>query len=256
MEPATALVLISLATPLASAKSRSPVIRVAVGAAQTGMATAVKEALRRQKPDSTLAYAARGEPADLALSDTGWYMYTYRAQPVFPEKRAPGQGLADNSPDESVPMQAVEALVHDARVAGRPMLHRADLVEGKGAIWHDAVANLVDNLAEYAQLRLHELLRRRPDWPDVGFEFEPLTKQRKKQFGAKDGKIVVTTVTPGGLAERAGLRPADAIRGFGDKKLKSPAELARFFYMAAPGTQVSLQVSHGGARRNVALATP
>lgn len=242
MRHVSAVVLLSLAAAaIASAEGRNPAIRVFVRIAQgaaDGRAESkldVEETLQRQKPDSVLAYAA-AEPADLVLRIAR--RYTTR-------KRPGGDALAS----ETAGLLCVVAglVIDDER--------RYHDLYGASVIWREAAVKLVDALAEYAEERQHELLRKRPDWPDLGFEFEPLTKERRKQFGAKDGAIIVTTVRPTGLAEKAGLQVGEVILSLADKKLKTPADLARSIYVSA-GAELRLELAQRGARRTVTLAVP
>ena len=100
--------------------------------------------------------------------------------------------------------------------------------------WSTAADILVTQVFGYVDENQHTLLRRRADWPAIGIEFEELTKERKKQFGVKDGKVVVTAVAPGGAGEKAGLRPGNVITTVDGEKLKDPVKLARAIYARGP----------------------
>lgn len=122
--------------------------------------------------------------------------------------------------------------------------------------WTEAARILVSRVGGYVEENHHTLLRRRADWPAIGIEFEELTKERKKQFGIKDGKVVVTAVAPGSAGERAGLRAGDVIATLDGEKLKEPAKLARAIYARGPKATLALGVVQGGANRAVSLAVP
>jgi S1-C subfamily serine protease len=115
---------------------------------------------------------------------------------------------------------------------------------------------LVTDLAVYVDQNHQSLLRRRADWPAVGLEFDELTKERKKQFGLKEGKVVVTAVAPGGAGERAGLRAGDVIATVDGEKLKNPKTLALAIYARGPKATFALGVLQGGATRAVSLTVP
>jgi hypothetical protein len=245
MRKASVLVVLSLvAAAGAAAGDRNPAIRVFVQAAEGAppgsgdSALDVQELLRQQKPDSVLAIAAAREGADLVLEITG-----RRTERKMDYGRTPA-------------MEVTFSIVQGALLGSNPSLP----LKGESSMivksWRDAAAHLVGAVAGYAEDVQHSLLRRRADWPDVGFEFEELTKERKREFGAKDGKAVVTAVRPEGAAQKAGLQGGDAILSLNDKKLKDPAELGRAIYGGAPGASLRLEVAQRGARRTVTLVIP
>lgn len=121
--------------------------------------------------------------------------------------------------------------------------------------WRTAAATLVMDVRGYVERNHYTLLRRRPDWPAIGLEFDELTKDRKKQYSVKDGKVVVTQVAPGGAGDRAGLRAGDVIATIDGEKVKNPVQLARSLYARAAAT-VALGVVQGGANRTVSLTVP
>jgi predicted metalloprotease with PDZ domain len=94
--------------------------------------------------------------------------------------------------------------------------------------WSEAASQLVGSVATYADEQQHVLLRRRADWPAVGFEFKKLTKEHKKKFGTKEGKVVVTAVKRGGLAEKAGVHgDAEAAVGSDGVRLRWSSVVGR-----------------------------
>jgi membrane-associated protease RseP (regulator of RpoE activity) len=195
-----------------------------------------QDVLRKQKPGSVLVLGAEDELPELVLSIAGRYM-------------APARTTTD-SPTGGNLVCIVHGLSHD-----REYTHSCR-VEGFGASWRLAAAALVAAVDADAQQQQHILLRRRPDWPDLGFEFEPLTKERQRESGAKGGKAVVTTVRPDGAAAKAGLREGDAVAAVDSRGLKSAADLARAIYVATVGANLKLDVVQQGTRRTVTLAIP
>jgi serine protease Do len=122
--------------------------------------------------------------------------------------------------------------------------------------WSTAAGLLVLEVRDYVEQNHHALLRRRADWPAIGLEFGELTKERKKEFGIKEGKVVVTAVAPGGAAERAGLRAGDVIATVNGEKLKNPVKLARAIYGQGPTATFALGIVQGGSARTVSLVLP
>lgn len=129
-------------------------------------------------------------------------------------------------------------------------------VQGRGILWRQSALALLKAVSQYAQEQEHALLRRRPDWPPVGFDFEPLTKEHEKELGAKGGAVLVTQVTLEGPAARAGLRAGDAVAKVAGRKVKSAGDLARALYEAPHGTPLALEVSRAGARQTLSFSVP
>jgi putative serine protease PepD len=61
------------------------------------------------------------------------------------------------------------------------------------------------------------------------------------------------TVTPGGPADEAGLRPGDIIVGINAERITNAAELIVAIRRQAPGAEISLTYLRGGARHTVSL---
>ncbi|TMB54887.1 MAG: PDZ domain-containing protein [Chloroflexi bacterium] len=237
-----ALLSALLAAPAAA--ERNPAVRVyvqAAGAGVHGVADSVedvKKVLAEQKPNSLLTLAKAREQADLVLEvmarHTEKKMNYDLTPPVDWTFSIVVGALLDG--DRSTPVKAETSAIIKS--------------------WTEAARILVGRTGGYAEENHHTLLRRRADWPAIGIEFEELTKERKKQFGVKDGKVVVTAVAPGSAGERAGLRAGDVIATLNGEKLKEPAKLARAIYARGPKTTLALGVVQGGANRAVSLAVP
>jgi PDZ domain len=237
-----ALLCAVLATPAAA--ERSTTARVYVQAASAGANGAadsgedVKKLLAQQKPNSLLTLANSREEADLVLEITGRHTekkMNYDLTPAIEWDYSILLGAMLDG-DRSTPVKAETSAIIKS--------------------WTEAAKILVGSVAGYVEHNHYALLRRRADWPAVGIEFEELTKERKKQFGVKDGKVVVTAVTPGSAGERAGLRAGDVIAKLDGEKLNKPATLARVIYERGPKAMLALDVVQGGANRTVSLAVP
>jgi membrane-associated protease RseP (regulator of RpoE activity) len=222
----------------APAAERNAAVRVYVQGAGTVADSVedVKKVLAEQKPNSLLTLANTREEGDLVLvmgrhTETRTNIYTNQADPFSILEGAVLDG------DRSTPVQAEASAI----ILGS---------------WTEAAGRLVWMVAGYVEQNQHTLLRRRADWPAVGIEFEELTTERKKQFGVKDGKVVVTAVAPGSAGERAGLHAGDVIITLDGEKLKEPAKLARVIYVRGPGATLALGVVQGGASRAVSLVVP
>jgi S1-C subfamily serine protease len=62
-----------------------------------------------------------------------------------------------------------------------------------------------------------------------------------------EGKLIVTRLSPGGPAERAGVQPGDLVLGVGSQRVHSLAELFRTVWrLGAAGVDVPLRIARGG----------
>jgi PDZ domain-containing protein len=232
----------ALAAPAVAAQSAAARVYVqAAGAGANGAADSVediKKELADQKAGSLLALANSRQEADLVLEVTGRHEETKMNYDLTPPADWPffilTAALLDG--DRSTPLKAETGVV----------------IKG----WRTAAGLLVSQVLVYVEDNHHMLLRRRADWPAIGVEFDELTKERKKQFGVKDGKVVVTAVAPGGAGEKAGLHAGDVIATVDGEKLKSPVKLARAIYARGPRATFALGVMQAGSARTVSLAVP
>jgi membrane-associated protease RseP (regulator of RpoE activity) len=237
-----ALLGVILATPaLAAQGAAARVYVVAAGGGAHGGADSVedvKKVLAGLKPHIPLALAQSSEEADLVLEVMGRHtedkMNYDLTPPIQWTYSILTAALLDG--DRSTPLKAETSAIIKS--------------------WSTVADTLVWQVVAYVEENHHTLLRRRADWPAVGIEFEELTKERKKQFGVKDGKVVVTAVAPGGAGERAGLHPGDVIATVDGEKLKNPVKLARTIYARGSSATLALGVTQGGATRAVSLAVP
>ncbi len=221
------MTLMLAASPAKAVEERDPTLRVVVRLAQGARpetATAVhdiEEALGRLKPPAAIGPASGGTPADLELWLTNRILRTPSAV------GRPGQS----------PTITLDGLL----VVGRRSLP----CRGVGVSPAKAAEALVAQAESQARQQL--LLRARPDWSDPGFEFEALTKERRKELGVKDGAAVVTAVGPG-PAQEAGMAVGDVVLRAEGRKLEDAADLASVLYRAAPGARVDLALVRGPER--------
>lgn len=156
--------------------------------------------------------------------------------------RPSGEPLSPNN------AYTLQAIVIDGR--------KAVPTQGRGVLWRQAALALLKAVGLYAREHEHALLRRRSDWPAVGFDFEPLTKEHEKELGAKGGAVIVTEVAASGPAARAGLRAGDAVAKVAGHKVENAGDLARALYEAPRGAALMLEVSRAGARQPISFSVP
>jgi C-terminal processing protease CtpA/Prc len=235
----TAALGVALATPVVAGQNAAARVYVqAAGADGAGdSAEDVKKEMAELNPALPLALAKTREEADLVLEITGRHTEEKMNYDLTPPEQWTFSILTASlvDGDRSTPLKAETSVMLKA--------------------WRTAASTLVTDVRGYVERNHHTLLRRRSDWPPIGLEFEELTKDRKKQYGVKDGKVVVTAIAPGGAGERAGLRAGDVIATLDGEKVKNPVQLARSLY-ARGAAPVSLGVVQGGANRTISIAVP
>jgi serine protease Do len=81
-----------------------------------------------------------------------------------------------------------------------------------------------------------------------------VTEDLAKTYKLKEAKgAAVTQLTPGGPAEKAGLRPEDIVVAADGKKIEDNGDLSRYIAGKAPGTTVKLDVYRDGAEKTIAV---
>jgi putative serine protease PepD len=86
---------------------------------------------------------------------------------------------------------------------------------------------------------------------DSGTATKPVLGVQGSISAASDDGAQIASVQPGGPAEAAGLRAGDVITKVGDAQVADFADLMARIGSYAPGAQVTLTVSNGGAERTV-----
>ena len=237
----TVVLSVVLAAPAVAernAAARVYVQAVAAGYEASDSAADIKKQLAAQKSNSPVVLAATREEADLVVEVTGRHTEDRKNYNLTP------------------PADWIYSILNANLVDGERAIPLKIETDAMIKSWTTAADLLVTDVIRYVVQNHHALLRRRADWPAIGLEFDELTKERKKQFGIKDGKVVVTAVAPGGAGERAGLRAGDVIATVDGEKLKDPDNLARTIYARGDKATFALGVVQGGATRTVSLAVP
>jgi serine protease Do len=112
------------------------------------------------------------------------------------------------------------------------------------AVSVDVIKQSIDQLARYGKV-----IR-----PYVGVLFQEVTTQVQESLKLPDREgAVVVRVQPGSPADRAGLRPADVIRGVDGKRVDRADVLRQTVRGHKVGDKVALDVMHDGRTRKVTV---
>jgi hypothetical protein len=150
----------------------------------------------------------------------------------------------------------LEVAARRQRLSGRQGLDSSSAYDEE-RILETAADRFVDEAERGVWRTLDPIYRRRPDWPRIDFEYAELNRERRKGFGVRKGKgPVVTAVTRGGAAARAGLRVGDVIERDGKDRLSSPSELAAAIYRKGPGGTLALTVVRAGDPVSLSYTIP
>jgi serine protease Do len=88
----------------------------------------------------------------------------------------------------------------------------------------------------------------------LGVFIEPMREDVAKTFKLKEASgALVTAVTPGSPAEKAGLVPEDVVVKADTRKIGDNGDLSRYIASLPPGATVKLDVIRGGAEKSVAV---
>jgi len=89
----------------------------------------------------------------------------------------------------------------------------------------------------------------------LGIGIQDVSASLARSFGLdRPMGALVSTVEPGGPAEKAGLQPGDVILGFNGKKIETSSELPPVVAQTKPGTKAELEVWRGGKKQTLGVA--
>ncbi|MFQ5715202.1 MAG: DegQ family serine endoprotease [Candidatus Scalinduaceae bacterium] len=89
----------------------------------------------------------------------------------------------------------------------------------------------------------------------LGIMIQDLTPELKKSFGLKDQKgILISQVTEGSPAEKAGLKQGDVIIEFDGKPTEKIVPFRNHISLISPGTKKEITVLREGKRKNLTIA--
>jgi serine protease Do len=92
----------------------------------------------------------------------------------------------------------------------------------------------------------------------MGVSIQPVTEALAQTYGLStpDGALI-SQVTPGSPADKAGLQPEDVVLSADGRKIENNGDLSRYIASKPPNSTVKLEVQHGKERKtvNVTLGT-
>jgi S1-C subfamily serine protease len=84
----------------------------------------------------------------------------------------------------------------------------------------------------------------------LGVTIQPVTSDLAQGLGLKEARgVAISSVTPGGPAEAAGLKPGDVILQVNGKTVNDPNQLRNTVAALSPGTNVTLTIARNGAEQ-------
>jgi membrane-associated protease RseP (regulator of RpoE activity) len=227
-----AVILLSICGRAAAAPPRDPTVRVRLEVGRVGrdvrLQPEIERAFARIEGQPSLAVAGSDAAADLMLVLVSRSFSRARATEEL------GFGLT-------------------ATLLFGPQ-GPAQMLAARGPGWRRVCDDLAQATARRARSELSALLRRRADWPDLGFEFQALSEKGARELHAQIDQALVTEVRAQSASAGAGLAVGDVVVALDGRPMASAGDLARALYVAAPGTILALEVSgSGGARRRLEL---
>jgi serine protease Do len=86
----------------------------------------------------------------------------------------------------------------------------------------------------------------------LGVTIQPVSEDMAKSLKMKDTKgALVSDVSAGGPAEKAGLKPGDVVLAADDRALQDNGDLSRYISTRAPGTTVRLKIIRDAAEKTI-----
>jgi serine protease Do len=88
----------------------------------------------------------------------------------------------------------------------------------------------------------------------LGVQIQPLSEDMARTYRMKEPKgALISDVTEGSPAEKAGLKPDDVVVGVDGRVVEDNSDLSQYIASKSPGTTVRLQVLRDGQERQVAV---
>jgi serine protease Do len=88
----------------------------------------------------------------------------------------------------------------------------------------------------------------------LGVTIQPVTSDIAASLGLKDvGGVIISSVTPGSAADRAGLKQGDVIQSFNGESVKDLNSLRNRVADSAPGSNATVAIIRDGSKRDVTV---
>jgi serine protease Do len=108
------------------------------------------------------------------------------------------------------------------------------------------------NVAKEVVPQLRETGRVIRGW--LGVYIQPVSEDMAKSLKMRDSKgAIVSEVTPGSPAEKAGMKPGDVVLAADDRPVQDNGDLSRYISTRPPGTNVKLKVFRDGAEKTISV---
>ncbi len=168
-----------------------------------------------------------------------------------------GRAIPLGTPGTSVDMIQTDAAINPGN-SGGPLLNTRGQVIGintliitQGAPQSAGVGFAVPiNVAKEILPQLRDKGRVVRGW--LGIQIQGLTEDLAKSYKIKEAKgAVISEVTPGSPAEKAGVRPDDVVVGVDGRGIEDNSDLSRYVASKAPGTSVRLKIVRAGVEREI-----
>ena len=214
-----------------------------------------------EKPDHTLPEVKFGDSAQMQPGD--WVMAI--GNPFnLAHTVSVGVISALERPFQVAEGRSAQVLQTDAAInpgnSGGPLLNlRGEVIGINTAIYTDArqqgnigigfaiPSNTVREMLP--QLRTGKITRGR-----IGVAVAPIPREAVDEFGLKDRRgALVTTVSPGSAASKAGLEPGDVIIAFNGQPVANRDELVRMVVNTRPGSAVPIRVMRDRQERTLTI---
>src|SRR6185369_15059830 len=109
-------------------------------------------------------------------------------------------------------------------------------------------ANMARNVTD--QLRKDGKVHR----AQLGVTIQPVTSDMAASLGLKDvGGVIISAVTPGSAADRAGLKQGDVIQGYNGVTVRDGNTLRNRVADTTPGSTATVTIVRDGSKRDVSL---